>query len=145
MRILFQSATTIGLVTLLALLGRPAGAAQLAREQLANKTLSAVVYAANSPGPVGGRSLQRFMLQVYLEPDGHAVFRQWDATHDAYTRPAPATWSVSAEQLCFALPTRKFCINAHIWGPRISGIGVGPYAMLDGDLQPGDAVDAGHR
>jgi hypothetical protein len=32
------------------------------------------------------------------------------------------------------------CAVVHVWGPRIAGIGTQPYAMLDGDLQPGNVV-----
>ena len=139
-----RRAALIGLTALSALtLGGSSGAAELASQQFAGKTLSAVVYAANSPGPVGGRSLKRVMLQVYLKPDGTAVFRQWDAARDAYTRPAAASWSVSGERLCLRLPDRGFCVDVHIWGPRIAGVGIEPYAMLDGDLQRGDAIGAG--
>jgi hypothetical protein len=29
----------------------------------------------------------------------------------------------------------------HVWGPRIAGVGVQPsYAMLDGDLKPGNVI-----
>jgi hypothetical protein len=38
------------------------------------------------------------------------------------------------------LPARPLCAKVHIWGPRIAGIGTQPYAMLDGDIRPGNAI-----
>jgi hypothetical protein len=32
------------------------------------------------------------------------------------------------------------CADVHVWGPRIAGVGAQPYAMLDGDLKPGNVI-----
>jgi hypothetical protein len=117
----------------------PARAADVLASQLAGRTLSAVAYVAPGPGPVG-HNLRRVMLQAYLEPDGRALLRQWVAARDSYSAPTQGRWSVSADRLCIDLPAGPLCARVQIWGPRIAGIGVEPYAMLDGDLQPGNAI-----
>jgi len=120
--------------------GAPVRAGDVLATQLEGKTLSAVVYASDAPGPVTGRSLHRIMLQAYLEPDGRALFREWVSARDRYSAPAPARWSLAGDRLCLALPGGALCAAVHVWGPRIAGIGIQPYAMLDGDLQPGNAI-----
>ena len=57
-------------------------------------------------------------------------------------------WSLSGSTFCLELPmggTQPVCADIHIWGPRIAGVGAKPYAMLDGDLQPGNALSGGGR
>ena len=107
--------------------------------QLAGRTLNAVAYVAPAPGPVGN-NLRRLMLQAYLGPDGRVLARQWVPARDSYGAPTQGHWSISADRLCIDLPAGPLCAKVHIWGPRIAGIGVDPYAMLDGDLQPGNAI-----
>jgi hypothetical protein len=81
------------------------------------------------------------MLQAYLEPGGRMVVRQWVASRNSYSAPAQGRWSVSDDRLCIDLPGGPpLCAKVHVWGPRIAGVGTQPYAMLDGDLQPGNAV-----
>jgi hypothetical protein len=107
--------------------------------QLTGRTLSAVAYVAAAPGPVGN-DLRRIVLQAYLEPGGRTMLRQWVAARGSYSVPTQGHWSVSADLLCIDLPRGPLCAKVHIWGPRIAGIGTQPYAMLDGDLQPGNAI-----
>jgi hypothetical protein len=114
--------------------------------QLAGNTLSAVAFVPRGPGMAGGGELARIMLQAYLGADGRALVRTWDPSRDAYTAPAERRWSLSGSTFCVDVPLagpRPICSDIHIWGPRIAGIGVNPYAMLDGDLQPGNVVGAG--
>jgi hypothetical protein len=116
--------------------------------QLVGNTLSAVAFVARQPGMPGGGELARIMLQAYLGPGGHALVRAWDAERDAYTPPAPLHWSLAGSTLCLDLPIRgakPLCADVHIWGPRIAGVGATPYAMLDGDLQPGNALRGAGR
>ena len=108
--------------------------------RLAGSTLSAVAYVPWRPGLPGGGELARLMLQAYLRPDGGAVVRVWDPNRDAYTPPAERRWSLSGDKLCIDLQTGPLCAAVHVWGPRIAGLGTRPYAMLDGDLQPGNAI-----
>ena len=137
-----------GLVALLALgAGSPACAADLAPSlaaQLTGRTLSAVAYVPRAPG-AGGGALQRIMLQAFLASDGKTLVRQWIGSRNLYSTPVATRWSVSDNRLCIDLPAtdlpgRKLCANVHIWGPRIAGIGTQPYAMLDGDIRPGNAI-----
>jgi hypothetical protein len=114
--------------------------------QLAGKTLSAVAFVPHSAGMPGGGELSRIMLQAYLGADGRALVRAWDPGRDAYTVPAERRWSLTGSTFCLDLPmtgTKPICADIHIWGPRVAGVGVKPYAMLDGDLQPGNALGAG--
>ena len=114
--------------------------------QLAGNTLSAVAFVRREPGMPGGGELARIMLQAYLGADGRALVRAWDPGRDAYTAATERRWSLSGSTLCLEVPTagaRPVCADIHIWGPRIAGIGVNPYAMLDGDLRPGNALAAG--
>ena len=111
--------------------------------QLAGKTLSAVAFVSRNPGMHGGGELARIMLQAYLGPDGHAMVRAWDPARNAYTAPTPLRWSLSGSTFCVDVPIKganSICADIHIWGPRIAGVGAKPYAMLDGDLQPGNAL-----
>jgi hypothetical protein len=131
-----------GLVALLQLNpGGPARAADMPpplATQLAGKTLSAVAYVPRSSGASGG--LQRIVLQAYLTADGRALLRQWIGSRNSYTALVQTHWSLSENRLCIDLPTGQLCAKVHIWGPRIAGVGTQPYAMLDGDLQPGNAI-----
>lgn len=116
--------------------------------QLVGNTLSAVAFVprpAGMPGANGpnGGELERIMLQAYLGIDGRALVRAWDPSHDAYTAPVERRWSLNGATFCVEVPLvgpQPICADIHIWGPRIAGVGVKPYAMLDGDLQPGDVV-----
>src|SRR5713226_8445099 len=132
-----------GALLALSLLG--AGGTAVAAEapslaaQLGGKTLSAVAYVPRSSS-AGGGSLQRIMLQAYLEASGAALLRQWVPARNSYSVPARTRWSLQDDTLCIELPSAPLCAKVHIWGPRIAGIGTRPYAMLDGDLQPGNAI-----
>ncbi|MFZ2004807.1 MAG: hypothetical protein WB697_15655 [Stellaceae bacterium] len=120
----------------------------LSPSQLAGNTLSAVAFVprpAELPGANGpnGGELERIMLQAYLGADGRALVRAWDPSRDAYTAPAERRWSLTGATFCVDVPLagpRPICADIHIWGPRIAGVGVKPYAMLDGDLQPGNII-----
>jgi len=119
---------------------------QLSAATLAGRTLSAVAYLSRS-AENGGGSLTRLMFQAYLRPDGTALVRVWDVTADAYTRPAESHWNVTAPQLCLAVPpavSQTLCLDVHVWGPRIAGSSVAPYAMLDGDLKQGNLIAVEH-
>lgn len=125
-----------------ALVAQSAGAAEpgapsLAR--LAGNTLNAVAY---WPNPANSRNggLARVMVQAYLRPDGRALVRMWDAARGGYTAVSEREWNLKGSTLCLDLPNERFCADVHVWGPRISGMGMNPYAMLDGDLQPGNTV-----
>jgi len=111
--------------------------------QLVGKTLSAVAFIQRSPGMPGAGELARIMMQAYLGPDGRALVRSWDVQHDAYTVPAERRWSLNGSTFCVDVPlagSRPVCADIHVWGPRIAGVGTRPYAMLDGDLQPGNII-----
>ena len=32
------------------------------------------------------------------------------------------------------------CADVHVWGPRIAGVAAQPYAMIEGDLKPGNVI-----
>lgn len=125
-----------------------AGAAEpppVASSQLVGKTLSAVAFVPRGPGMPGGGELARIMLQAYLGADGRALVRAWDPGRNAYTPAAERRWSLSGATFCLELPNgpaHPVCADIHIWGPRIAGVGAKPYAMLDGDLQPGNKLGA---
>jgi hypothetical protein len=124
-----------------------AGGPQRLGDLLAGNTLSAVIWAPRSAATSGGGALSRFMMQAYLRPDGTAVVRVWDAARNAYTLPVERNWAGSGSSFCLDLPNpapARICTEIHSWGPRIAGIGTAPYAMLDGDLRPGDAIRGGH-
>jgi hypothetical protein len=98
--------------------------------------------------PKGGGSLSRIMFQAFLRPGGTALIRRWDPAHDAYTTPAERRWSLSGSTLCLDFPDMggepSICIEIHVWGPRIAGnaTGTGRFAMLDGDIEPGNSLIA---
>jgi hypothetical protein len=106
-------------------------------------TLSAVAYVARVPGGGAGGNLKRIMLQAYLAADGSALVREWEPMRNGYTRPVRKAWSLAATRLCIDLPSRRLCADVHVWRPRIAGISSQPYAMLDGDVQPGNAIAGG--
>jgi hypothetical protein len=143
-----RAQTVLAALWLGALIG-PAAAAEpppVSASQLAGNTLSAVAFVARSAGMPGGGELARIMLQAYLSPDGRALVRAWDAAHNAYTIPAERRWSLAGSIFCIDVPLagpKPICADIHIWGPRVAGVGAKPYAMLDGDLQPGNALGAG--
>lgn len=138
----FLAALLSGLVAV------PAVAAEVAPPSaalLAGRTLSAVAYVPHSPTVPPGGELARYMFQAYLRSDGSALVRVWDTARDAYTPLADRRWTLSGSTLCIdlsGLGPGHICADVHVWGPRIAGVGVKPYAMLDGDLQPGDAIAA---
>jgi hypothetical protein len=110
---------------------------------LAGNTLSAVTWVPRSATTSGGGALSRFMLQAYLRQDGSALIRIWDPARNAYTRPVERNWTLSGRRLCLDLPAPgpgRVCAEVHSWGPRIAGVGTAPYAMLDGDLKPGNTL-----
>ncbi len=128
----------------LSLIGGVAGAAEAPplAAQLGGKTLSAVVYVPRNADR-GGGSLQRLVVQAYLEADGRALVRQWQSADNRYSAPARTRWSLNSDTLCIELAAAPICAKVHVWGPRIAGVGTRPYAMLDGDLQPGNAITHG--
>ena len=110
---------------------------------LAGNTLSAVTWVPRAAATLGGGALSRFMLQAYLRQDGSALIRVWDPARNAYTRPVERNWTLSGSRLCLDLPAPgpgRVCAEVHTWGPRIAGVGTAPYAMLDGDLKPGNML-----
>ena len=120
-----------------------ADAPPISAGQLAGNTLSAVAFVTRTAEMPGGGELARIMLQAYLGADGRALVRAWDPSRDAYTAPAERRWSLSGSTFCLDLPIKganPVCADIHIWGPRVGGVGVKPYAMLDGDLRPGNAL-----
>ncbi len=123
----------------------PGDSDQVSAAAFAGRTLSAVAYLSRSADR-GGGSLTRLMFQAYLRADGTASVRVWDVAADAYTRPAESHWTTKGEQLCLTVPTVSptLCLDVHVWGPRIAGTSVSPYAMLDGDLKQGNLLAAGH-
>lgn len=115
----------------------------VAAGQLAGNTLSAVAFVPRNAGMPGSGELARIMLQAYLGADGRALVRAWDPGRNAYTALAERRWSLTGSMFCLDLPAagpRPICADIHIWGPRVAGVGANPYAMLDGDLQPGNAL-----
>lgn len=114
--------------------------------QLVGNTLSAVAFVQRSAGMPGGGELARIMLQAYLGADGRALVRAWDTRRDAYTVPTERRWSLNGSTFCVDVPLvgpQPICADIHIWGPRIAGTNAKPYAMLDGDLQPGNKIGGG--
>jgi hypothetical protein len=116
-------------------------------ERLVGNTLSAVIFLPHE-APRGGGSLDRIMIQAFLRGDGSALVRRWDAAHDAYTAPGEGRWSIAGSTLC--LDNRQLaaapaiCVDVHVWGQRIAGSTAGPgrFAMLDGDIEPGNTLVA---
>ena len=113
--------------------------------RLPGNTVSAVLFLPHEGQT--GEALDRVMFQAYLRPDGSALMRRWDGAHDAYTAPADGRWSISGDTLCLAFPDLagpEICIETHVWGPRIAGntAGSGRFALLDGNIEPGNSLVA---
>jgi len=137
------------LVSLLATaMADPTSAAEPAvplASRLAGHTLNVVAWVPSPPGSRNG-SLTRIMLQAYLRPDGRALVREWAPARNSYTPVADRRWSLSGSTLCVDLPggsTASLCTDVHVWGPRIAGYNTRPYAMIDGDLAPGNMIAPG--
>lgn len=114
--------------------------------RLAGNTMSVVAFLPRRPGAPGGGELSRLVVQAYFGPDGRALVRVWDPWHDAYTVPAERRWTLTGSTLCLDVPAPgngPMCADIHVWGPRIAGIGTQPYAMIDGDLKPGNVIGRG--
>lgn len=140
-----QAGVIIAAVLLAAGFGRAAAqnAAPATPALLAGKTLSAVIYVRRPPSEPGPSELARFMFQAYLRASGSARVRVWDTARNAYTRPSERLWGVTGSRFCLGLPApapSRICADLHVWGPRIAGLGVEPYVMLEGDLKRGDAI-----
>lgn len=115
--------------------------------QLIGETLSAITYVPRERAPASFSDLSRVMFQAYLEGDGRALVRVWDTGRNSYTPPSERRWTLRGTRLCLDLPAPGpglICAEVHVWGPRIAGVGVGPYVMLDGDLKRGNVI-AGTR
>ncbi len=130
---------------------QPPGAAEAPKplaETLVGNTLSGVLFMPHE-APAGGGSLDRVVFQAFLRSDGSAQMRRWDSTHDAYTAIAPSRWNLDGDTLCLDFPANervaRTCIEIHVWGPRIAGntAGAGPFALLDGSIEPGNTIVAG--
>jgi len=125
--------------------GARADTAPTLAELLAGNTLNAVAFVPHD-APTGGGSLYRIMFQAYLRQNGSALIRRWDTGQDAYTAPAEIHWIATGSTLCLDLPGSggdgRICVEAHVWGPRIAGngTGTGRFALLDGDIAPGNAL-----
>jgi len=118
-------------------------------EVLTGKTLSAVLFLPHETGG-GGGSLDRVMFQAYLRPDGSALVRRWQPAQNAYSPVGERRWSVTGNRLCLDFPPNErvphLCVEIHVWGPRIAGNTTGPgqFAMLDGDIEPGNSIAGAH-
>ena len=113
--------------------------------RLTGNTLNAVAWVLSPPGGHAG-SLTRIVLQAYLRPDGRALVREWVPARNSYTAVTERRWSLSGSTLCVDLSsggTPTVCAEVHVWGPRIAGYNTRPYAMIDGDLQPGNTIAPG--
>ncbi len=116
-------------------------------EALAGNTLSAVMFMPRA-APKGGGSLDRVVFQAYLRPDGSALMRRWEPDRNAYSTVAVRRWSVSGSTLCLDFPADervpRTCVEIHVWGPRLAGNTKGPgqFAMIDGDIEPGNRITA---
>ncbi|HZK90694.1 MAG TPA: hypothetical protein VFC56_11150 [Stellaceae bacterium] len=122
-----------------------AGPPPVTASELIGNTLSAVAFVPRKAGMPGGGELARIMLQAYLGAGGQALVRAWDPARDSYTTPEALHWSLSGSTFCLDLPIKganPICADINIWGPRVGGVGAKPYAMLDGDLQPGNTLGA---
>ena len=111
--------------------------------RLAGNTMSVVAFVPRRPGAPGGGELTRLLVQAYFASDGRALVRVWDPWHNAYTVPADRKWSLNGTKLCLEVPAPgngPMCADVHVWGPRIAGVGTNPYAMIDGDLKPGNVI-----
>lgn len=115
-------------------------------DALTGNTLSAVLFLPHEAA--GGGSLDRVVFQAYLRPDGSALMRRWEPARNAYSALAERRWSVSGSTLCLDFPPNervpRTCVEIHVWGPRVAGNSTGPgqFAMLDGDIEPGNSVSA---
>ena len=121
----------------------PAAAGPPLAARLAGNTLNVVAFIPRQPGAPGGGELTRLIVQAYLRPDGRALMRVWDPWHNRYTAPAERPWSLTGSTLCLDVPAPgngPMCADVHMWGPRIAGVGAKPYAMLDGDIKPGNVI-----
>ena len=111
---------------------------------LAGNTVAAVMFLPHED------KVDRVMFQAFLRPDGSELVRRWDPSHDAYTAPADGRWTVSGDTLCLQFPgldgDPNICIETHLYGPRIAGntAGTGRFAMLDGNVEPGNSIAAQH-
>ena len=136
----------LALILALAPASRAEGPVPTLADLLTGNTVSAVLFVPHE-APKGGGSLNRIMFQAFLQPGGTALIRRWDPAHDAYTPTARRRWSVSGANLCLDFPDMgesPLCIEIHAWGPRIAGntTGTGRFAMLDGDIAPGNTLVA---
>jgi len=128
---------------------RAAGAAPTPSlgDRLAGNTLSAVAFVPHE-APRGGGELTRVVFQSFMRADGSALYRRWDPARDAYTAPAETHWNVAGDTLCMDVPGSggdgRLCMEVHVWGPRIAGngTGTGRFAMLDGNIEPGNTIVA---
>jgi hypothetical protein len=117
-------------------------------DALTGNTLSAVLFLPHAAA--GGGSLDRVVFQAYLRADGSALMRRWQPAQNAYSALAERRWSVSGNLLCLDFPPNervpRTCVEIHVWGPRIAGNSTGPgqFALLDGDIEPGNAIAAAH-
>jgi hypothetical protein len=121
--------------------GPLAGPALAAR--LAGNTMSVVAFVPRRPGAPGGGQLSRLIVQAYLGPDGRSLVRVWDGSRNAYTVPAAHPWKLTGSTLCIEVPAPgngPMCADVHVWGPRIAGVAAQPYAMIEGDLKPGNVI-----
>lgn len=125
--------------------GQAAESAPSLAQALTGNTLSGVFFIPHD-APNGGGSLWRIMFQAFLRPDGSALIRRWDPAHDAYATTVQRRWTVSGTTLCLDFPgvgsDSQICVDAHVWGPRIAGNGTGSgrFALLDGDIEPGNSL-----
>lgn len=125
--------------------GRAQEAAAPGNATLAGNTLSAVLFLPHEAA--GGGSLDRVVFQAFLRPDGTALIRRWMPARNAYTTPGEQRWSLADNNtLCLDFPANagvpRICVEIHVWGPRIAGnaTGAGRFALLDGDIEPGNAI-----
>src|SRR4051812_7625340 len=112
--------------------------------RLAGHTMSVVAFVPRRPGAPGGGQLTRLLVQAYFSPGGRALVRVWDPGGNVYTVPGERPWTLTGSTLCLDVPAPGnglMCADMHVWGARIAGVGVQPsYAMLDGDLKPGNVI-----
>ena len=115
-----------------------ASAADSLSPAFSGKTLSAIAYVERRQAARGSSGLTRLMFQAYLETGGGTLVRVWDPLRNAYTPPGRGSWSLNGSRLCLdRIAAGRLCADIHIWGPRIAGVGIDPYVMLDGDLEAG--------
>ncbi|HUZ74641.1 MAG TPA: hypothetical protein VMU87_16775 [Stellaceae bacterium] len=112
-------------------------------DRLAGNTLSGILYLPREGAK--GETLDRVVFQAFLRGNGTALVRRWVPAEDRYSPPGEQRWSLSGSTLCLDFPpdenVPRLCIEAHVWGPRIAGnTTTGQFAMLDGDIEPGDTI-----